>query len=220
MKQAKGRAGAVRGMFASMAALAAFGVGVTAALFWATDSSGQNQFASGTVTVDKDGASTTCNVAGLVPGDSSAGYGNGSLTKVTCTYNVKYTGASAAWLAADLSVGNGSTALYLGDSGGIQFKVKAGTLALMTGTSFKDITGASTTVQAGTAVNNILLNDTPAQTNDTLAFTVDYLLPLAAANALQGGSSTMGITFHAVQSTNMPIGACVAGRQCNTITWS
>ena len=213
------RHGLRRGLFGLMA-VGMFGVGVTAALFSATESSDSHSFTSGSVAVDLNGASTTCNVGGLVPGDSSAGYGSGSLSKVTCTYNVKYTGTSEAWLAADLSVSNAATAIYLGDTGGIQFKVKAGTLALMTGTSYEDIGGTARTLSAGTAVRNILLNGTPAHQNDTVGFTVDYMLPVAAANSLQGGSSTMGITFHAVQSTNMPIGACVAGRQCNTITWS
>lgn len=220
MKEKRRFNGSARRVFAGMAALAALGTGVTAALFWATDSSSTNRFAAGTVTVDRDGASTTCNVTGLVPGDSSAGYGSGSLSKVTCTYNVKYTGTSEAWLAADLSVANGSTALYLGDSGGLQFKVKAGSVTVMNGTVYEDIGGTVRTLSAGTPVQNILLNATPARQNDTVAFTVDYLLPVAAANSLQGGSGSMDITFHAVQSVNMPIGACTAGRQCNTITWS
>lgn len=220
MKIGKTRNGAVRGIVASLAAVAALGAGITAALFSDTNSSDSNTFTAGTVRVDRDGASTVCSVTGLVPGDSSAGYGSGSLSKVTCTYNVKYIGSADAWLAADLTVDNGATALYLGTSAGMQFKVKAGGNTLMNGTTYNDIAGTAQTVQAGTAVRNILLNGTPAHQNDTLSFTVDYLLPTVAANALQGGSDSMGITFHAVQSTNMPIGSCVVGRQCNTITWS
>ena len=90
----------------------------------------------------------------------------------------------------------------------------------MNGTTYKTISGTDTTVATNTAVENILLSATPAATNDQAQFDVNYLLPLIAPNALQGGSATVTLTFHAVQSSNQPLGSCVAGRQCNTIVWS
>ncbi|MBM3638955.1 MAG: hypothetical protein FJW98_05910 [Actinobacteria bacterium] len=64
------------------------------------------------------------------------------------------------------------------------------------------------------------MSATPATKNTSVLFNVNYLLPTLAPNALQGGTTSVALTFHAVQSANQPIGSCVAGRQCNSITWS
>jgi hypothetical protein len=37
---------------------------------------------------------------------------------------------------------------------------------------------------------------------------------------LQGATTSISLTFRAVQSANQPVGSCVVGRQCNTISWS
>ena len=68
-------------------------------------------------------------------------------------------------------------------------------------------------------MEHILISKTAATTNTAVSFDIDYLLPLLAPNALQGGNTTITLTFRAVQSANQPIGVCEAGRQCNTITW-
>lgn len=203
----------------ALVAVAAFALGTTSALFSGTQAGAAQEFTSGTVSVGLGATSTTCNVTDLMPGDSSSGYGSGSLARTQCTYNVKYTGNASAWLAADIAISSAATTLYTADSGGLQFKVKAGSTSLMSGTSFTQVGGSSSTVANNDSVSNILLSTTPASENDLISFTIDYLLPLSAANALQGGSSALTLTFHAVQSANQPIGSCVAGRQCNTITW-
>lgn len=190
------------------------------ALFSDTKTSSTNSFDAGTVSVGLGTTSTTCAVELLMPDDSSAGFGTGSQSKSTCTYAVKYTGTVDAWLAADVLVETGTPSLYTGTSNGLQYKVKvAGGPTLVNGTTFTSEAGSSMQVDAGSSVSNILLSAEPAVEGDELEFNIDYLLPRLAPNDLQGGSATITITFHAVQSANQPIGSCVAGRQCNAITW-
>ena len=195
-------------------------LGVTMALFSATTTSNTNSFASGTVEVGPNGASTTCAVTGMVPGDSSTSWGSGSATLTPCNYKVKYTGSAPAYLGVDILVTAGSTVLYNGASTGLQLRVDSTGATFMNGTTYKAMDGSNTSVVAGTSVTNLLVSSTPAAQNDTVQFDVNYALPLAAPNSLQGGSATVTLTFHAVQSANQSIGSCVAGRQCTALTWS
>jgi predicted ribosomally synthesized peptide with SipW-like signal peptide len=206
-----------------LAAIGAVGVltlGATFTLFSDSDTSATNTFVAGTVEVGPDGASTTCSVTQIMPGDSSSNFGQGSESFTPCNYRVKYTGTASAWLAVDILVDGDSPNLFTGTSAGLQFLVNAdGSTDIMNGTTYLNSTGSATTVASGTAATNILVSDTPAVTDDTLQFDIDYLLPLLAPNALQGGTAEITLTFHAVQSANQPIGSCVAGRQCADITW-
>lgn len=206
----------------AIASLSVLSFGATSALFSASEASGSNAFASGTVTVGAGtGTSVTCNVTNMVPGDSSTGFGSGSGALGQCTYKVKYTGSASAWLAVDIAVSGGATNLYTGTAGGLQYLVKAnGGATFVNGTTYKIATGTDTPVVSGTPVTNLLVSSTAAVTNGETEFDIDYALPLAAVNALQGASSSIVITFHATQAANNPIGSCVAGRQCSTITWS
>lgn len=194
-------------------------LGVTMALFSATTTSDTSTFASGTVEVGPDGASATCAVTGMAPGDSSTNWGSGSASLAPCNYKVKYTGSEPAYLAVDILVGAGSTPLYTATSSGLQLKVGAGAVTFMNGTSYTQMGGASATVAAGTAVTNLLLSTTAAQTNDAVQFDVNYLLPTLAPNSLQGATASITLTFHAVQAANQSTGTCVAGRQCTALTW-
>ena len=208
---------------AALAAIVAAGsltLGVTMALFSATTTSGTNTFASGTVTVDNNGTSVTCAVTGMAPGDSSTNWGSGSASLTPCNYKVKYTGSAPAYLAVDVLVTAGSTPLYTGASSGLQLKVGAGAVTFMNGTTYSQTGGASAPVAAGTAVTNLLVSTTAAQTNDTVQFDVNYLLPTAAPNSLQGASASITLTFHAVQAANQSTGSCAAGQQCNALAWS
>ena len=205
----------------AFAAVSALAVGATMALFSATQTSGSNTFAAGTVSVGLGSTSTTCTVTNMMPGDSSANYGSGSASLTPCDYRVKYTGSGAAWLAVDVAVTAGSPALYTATSGGLQLRIGVnGGASMVSGTTFKTQGGADTTLTAGSTVTNLLVSSVPATTDDLVNFDIDYLLPLLAPNALQGGTATVTLTFHAVQSSNQPIGGCVAGRQCSDITWS
>lgn len=204
----------------AFAAAATLALGGTWALFSDSDTSSSNSFTAGTVTVDAVPGSTTCTLTGMMPGDSSTGYGSGSQSFGPCSYKVKYTGSASAWLAVDVAVGAGSPSLFTGDSNGLQLLVKKGSTTIISGTQYASMAGTGTTISTSTPVTNILLSGVPASTNDELQFDINYLLPFLAPNALQGGSATVTLTFHAVQSANQPIGGCVAGRQCTDIVWS
>lgn len=211
----------IGGGLLALAAAGALTIGATMSLFSASASSSANSFATGTVAIGLgDSASVTCNVTEMSPGDSSTGSATGSKTLDACTYNVKYTGSLPAWLAVDVAVNSTGTNLYTAGATGLQFYVKNGSTSVIDGVNYKTVGGTNTPVTSGVAVQNVLLNDTPVQGPNARSFDINYLLPLLAANALQGGSTSIQLTFHAVQSANQPIGSCVAGRQCNTITWS
>jgi predicted ribosomally synthesized peptide with SipW-like signal peptide len=208
------------GGLAAIGAVGVLALGTTLSLFSDSDTSATNTFVSGTVEVGPNGASTTCSVGQIMPGDSSTNYGSGSTAMTPCTYNVVYTGTAPAWLAVDVLVDGGTPNLFTGTGEGLQFLVRAdGETNIVDGTSYLDPGGSPTVVSAGSAVTDILVSETPAVTNDTVQFGIDYLLPLLAPNALQGGTAEITLTFHAVQSANQPIGSCIAGRQCLDITW-
>jgi predicted ribosomally synthesized peptide with SipW-like signal peptide len=201
----------IGGGLLAIAAMGTLVIGSTLALFSASETSGANAFASGTVTVGLGDTSSV--VSGMAPGDSSKAAATGSKTLDSCSYNVKYTGSSTAWLAVDVAVATTGTNLYTAGANGLQFYVAAGSTKIMNGTTYKILDGTDTNVVSGSTVEHILISTTAATTD------IDYLLPLLAPNALQGGNTTITLTFRAVQSANQPIGDCEAGRQCNTITW-
>ena len=83
--------------------------------------------------------------------------------------------------------------------------------------------GGSASLPTGTT-SNLLVSTSPASTNTAVGFSLDYALAAAAGNGYQGGSTTVTLTFHAVQSANnaLPSG-CAAGQQCNAgsgFAWS
>ncbi|MFN5604022.1 MAG: TasA family protein [Actinomycetes bacterium] len=204
----------------AIAAMGTLVIGSTLALFSASETSGSNDFAAGTVTVGLgDASSIECDISGMAPGDSSKFAATGSNSLDSCTYEVKYTGSSTAWLSVDVAVATTGTNLYTAGQDGLQFYVGAGDTAIMNGTTYKILDGTATTVNSGETVEHILISSTPATTNTTVSFGIEYLLPLLAPNALQGGNTSITLTFRAVQSANQPIGDCVAGQQCNTIIW-
>jgi hypothetical protein len=215
----------------AVAAVATLVAGFTFGLFSATESSGANSFTAGTVSVALGSpASVTCTITGMTPGDSSAGAPIGSNNDTTCTYNVKYTGTATAYLAVDIDVTNGSTSLYDGTATGLQLYLADGTpttyvtsTAPTAGTTYKQQGGASASLPVGTTAN-LLVSTTAATTNTAVDFSLDYAVPIASGNTYQGGSSTVTLTFHAVQAGNNPLpSACAAGQQCNNgsgFSWS
>jgi spore coat-associated protein N len=219
------------GVAATLAAVGTLVAGLTFGLFSASGSSSSNSFTAGTVTVGTGTpASVTCNLTNIVPGDSSSGAPIGNKAGTPCTYNVKYTGSVSAWLAVDVTIGNGSTALYDGTATGLQLYMKDGTPTTYL-TSTAPTAGTTFTKQGGTvqslptgATSNLLVSTTAATTNTAVNFTLDYAVPVASGNSYQGGSATVTLTFHAVQSSNnaLPAG-CAAGQQCNAgsgFAWS
>lgn len=215
----------VAGGVAAVGAAGTLAAGVTLGLFSATEASGANSFTAGTVSVG-DGApvSVTCTQSGMVPGQSSSGALSGTKADSPCTFNVKYTGSASAYLAVDVAIGNGTTKLYDGTATGLQYYLKDGSsTSYVGGTSYTQQGGTSAALPAAGA-SNLLVSRTPASTNAAVSFTLDDSFPVAAGNAYQGGSSTVTLTFHAVQSGSNPLPAdCVAGQQCNasgSFAWS
>jgi len=231
MKLTKKRIALAAGLTASIGAVAALAAGTTFGLYSATETGSGNSFTSGTVTVGTGTpTSVTCTITGMVPGDSSAGAPAGSKADTTCTYNVKYTGSASAWLAVDVAVSNGSTALYDSTATGLQLYLKDGSSTYLTstaptaGTTYKTAAGTATSLPAA-GIANLLVSTTAATTNTAASFSLDYALPIASGNTYQSGSATITLTFHAVQSANNPLPATctTAGTQClpgSGFTWS
>jgi len=222
MKLSKKRVALALGVAASIGAVAALASGTTFGLYSGSEASGGNSFTSGTVTVGTGTpTSVTCTITNMVPGDSSAGAAIGSKADTTCTYNVKYTGSASAWLAVDVAVSNGSTALYDGTATGLQLYLKDGSSTYLTstaptaGTTYKTAGGTATSLPAA-GITDLLVSTTAATTNTAVSFSLDYALPIASGNPYQGGSATVTLTFHAVQSGNNPLPATctTAGTQC------
>ena len=209
---------------ASIGSAATLATGLTSGLFSASATSGGNVFTAGTVTLAAGSpASVTCTISDMVPGDSSAGAPIGAKADTTCTYNVKYTGSATAWLGVDIAVTNGGTPMYDGTATGLQLYLNdASPTTYLTstapagGTIYLQQGGTPASLPAG-ATADLLVGTTPAAPNTDVSFSLDYALPSGAGNAYQGGSVTVTLTFHAVQSGNNALPAdCAAGQQCNT----
>ncbi|MBU6201347.1 MAG: hypothetical protein KJS90_05025 [Acidobacteria bacterium] len=205
----------------ALLAVAAAGTGIgTFSLFTDVQTPAANTFESGTVQLGLGSATSSCTVPVLVPGDSSTGWGSGSADRPVCRIELAYTGSADAWLGVDVLVDGAATNLFTGGSDGIQLKLRTDAgVTVLDGTAYRDAAGTARTLAVGTEVEGILLADVPAVTGDTVIVELDYLLPTAAPNAMQGRDATVTFTFRAAQSSNQPVLGCVAGRQCGTITW-
>jgi spore coat-associated protein N len=221
----------VGALVAVIGAVATMVAGFTFGLFSATESSSSNTFTAGTVTVTTTTpTSVTCTITNMVPGDASThfspAYSNSGDTP--CTYNVEYTGSASAWLGVDMTVSNGSTSLFTSAAAtGIQFQLKDGspttyvsssaTNSTNTGDTTYAAEGGTATALPATGISDLLVGTTAATNGSVVDFSLDYGLPLDSSNAYQGGSVTVTLTFHAVQSKNNSLPAdCAAGQQCNT----
>lgn len=214
---------ALRGsLIASIGVVAIIVVGMTLGLYGTSQASTGSGFSGGTVTVGTGApASVTCTIANIMPGDSSAGAPIGSKADSACTYNVKYTGSASAWLAVDVTITNGSTALYDGTATGLQLYLNDANSTYLTstapasGTTFKTAAGTATSLPA-TGIQDLLVSATAAAANTAVGFTLDYALPIASGNIYQGGSATVTLTFHAVLAgtNSLPSTCTSAGSQC------
>ncbi len=223
MKLSKKRVALALGVAASIGAIATLASGTTFGLYSAAEASTGNSFTTGTVTVGTGTpTSVTCTITNMVTGDSSAGAAIGSKADTTCTYNVKYTGSAPAWLAVDVAVANSSPALYDDTAAGLQLYLKdASSTSYLTstaptaGTTYKTAGGTATALPAA-GITDLLVSATAATTGTAASFSLDYALPIASGNTYQGGSATVTLTFHAVQSGNnpLPLTCTTAGTQC------
>jgi hypothetical protein len=229
----------------AVGAVALMVTGQTFGFFSAKQASGSNVFTAGTVVVGPSGtADYVCTIHPMSPGDTQA-----SPTDHQCTFHVEYTGNVPAWLGLDLAVTGsagtpqvpyGGTAaptaalgLFDGTATGLQLLVKdtGGTsfvdngTATAPGTDYYDTADAPTgfPFTAGTADGTLkdLLVGADVTGPTAYTFTVTYELPTSATNAYQGASTTLVLTFHAVQydSNPAPGGMCThLGAVCPTST--
>lgn len=201
---------------AVVAATASLGTGFTFGLFSATESSGANTFTAGTVTVAGQGSTVTCNVPAMMPGDSSGGAPTGNNSIRACGYSVSYTGTAPAWLAVDVQISNGGTALYDGSPAGLQlYLTDSNSTSYTDGTTYQAEDGKAAPLPTGTTPN-LLVNTQPAQAGTDDTFLLNFALPPGAGNSYQGGNTTVTLTFHAVQAASNALPTpCSAGQQCN-----
>ena len=229
----------------AVGAVALIVAGPTFGFFSAKQTSGSNVFTAGTVVVGPSGtADYVCTIHPMSPGDTQA-----SPTDHQCTFHVEYTGNVPAWLGLDLAVTGtagtsqvpyGATAaptaalgLFDGTSTGLQLLVKdtggtsfvEGGTATAPGTDYHDTADVATgfPFTAGTADGALkdLLVAADVTGPKSFTFTVTYELPTSATNAYQGASTTLVLTFHAVQYDNNPAtgGKCThLGAVCPTST--
>jgi hypothetical protein len=222
-----------------LAGVAAVTAGAGLARMSTAESGGANSFAAETLSVTTGSpASVTCTTTGLLPGVSSAGAPIGTQTASTCTFNVEYTGGISARLGVDIAVTGGPTSLFSsGSSTGLQLYLTdaSSTSYVTSNASNTGGTGDTTYTGEGGApvalpaagISDLLVSRTAAMNGTTVNFSLDYALPQDSANTFQGGSVTIVLTFHAVQSANNTLPAdCLAGQQCNaggdgsTFAWS
>jgi hypothetical protein len=216
--------------------------GVTSARLSAVRASGSTTFTAGTVKVGLgSGTSVQCAVTNLAPGEGSTGYSPGAGATTQCSYFVTYTGSEAAYLALDVAITNGTTKLYDSNATGLQLLIKdnaatpttyVGSSAGAGGTKYRAQGSASlaTTLASPGTASNLLVSTssftaatfTTAFGANGLKFTVDYALPIPSSNSNIGGSSTITLTFHAVQASNntLPAACTAAGMACTSQVWS
>lgn len=235
-KRAFKRLVAAVGMSAALLSSATIVVGFTAARFSSSSApSTASTFTEGTVAVGLDSAGTQvpCTIANLNPGDSSTNAPIGGHGRATCRYEVNYTGSVNAWLAVDMTIANGSPALYNGSTGGLQLYLSdASSTSYIASTATDAGGGAGTkyTSQAGisttlpnTGIANLLVNASTGGSapNTVVHFTLDYALPTSTPTTFQGSSVSVVLNFHAVQAGNNALpAACATGRQCTGVSWS
>jgi hypothetical protein len=211
---------------ATVGAVATLVAGVTFGIFSATPvGSGSNLFTAGTVSIGTP-ASTTCTIGPIEPGDSTTGWSladeEGSQNKTPCTFQVTYTGTLGAFVG--LVATTGGTGLWTGTALSTPPATNGATaglqIAITDGNSTSYTTTADVLNDSGGAVGDPLyVGDEAGGAVNT--FTVNYLLPLETANALQGKTLTLTFTLYAVQDSNNGTGCATKGVQCGTITaWS
>jgi len=199
---------------AIVAAAWALGAGVALAFFSDSTSSLAN-LALGTVSLGNP-QTTTCTYNALTPGD---------LTGSThCTFSVTYTGSLPAYMALDVQIqataGSGGTTLYDGTN------TKGLTLSISDGghSSYTIPTGPGSTGSpcpsgdtCWTASNELAATYGPTSviftSGSSVTFTLTPMFPTSVKNPYQGGSATVLLTAHAVQSP----GNTIPGT-CNTTT--
>jgi len=218
--QGKKRLLLAAGALASVGAVATLVTGATFGLFSATSPTQTDTFTSGTVSLTQP-ANVACTIIHVVPGDSNASQ---------CTFSVKYTGNVSAFIAADLSVASSNTTTPVAPYGGAAPSALPLYDGSAAGLGITVTDGSSTTYMSGQTVNganlanNSGVNDlyvaTDAAADNTYTFTIGYAMPLGSGNAYSGGTATISLTIHAVQTAHNGSCATAGLASCSGVSWS
>ena len=230
------------GGLATTGALATMVSGVTFGLFSTQQTSGGNTFTAGTVTL-ANSAETDCTITGMMPGDSSTGWGSGSASDAPCSLTATYSGNSAyeaidVYIATKAGGGTGQTAaLYDGsNSTGLNVSIKDNQSSPVTYSIPTSSSKTATTCPTGYTTGYtcyLMANEILHAAGATVAsdqFTVQYSLPSATGNTYQAGVAVVVLNVHAVQqannaitcSTTAPSASFTAGSPCTPTagSWS
>lgn len=187
------------GIGTAVAAVAVLALGATFGLFSSQTNVGSSTFTAGTVTLSQ-GAAFTCTLtpSDVKPGDSG-----------TCTFNYNYAG-NPAWLAVDIAGTSTAASSVPTPYGGTSAPTPVGLLDGTTPLSLSVNTGPALTLSSH-SVNNVLLSSVSTPTTTGGSITLNWSLPVGAANDYQGASATLSLLVHAVQAKNNPMAGGVSG---------
>jgi hypothetical protein len=205
-------------------ALALFSLvtGTTFGRFSASQLSGSNSLASGTVTL-ANSAIANCPVSNLLPAAAPG----------ACTFTATYSGSASAYLAVDVLIetqaGSGGTKLYNPGDASNDLQV---TLTSSSPSVSYTVPTTSTTCPGGAPsgsscyeLDNELVS-TSAFTSAAVTFSVSVTVPASSATGYQGGTAQIILTTHAAQSKNNTLSCSAtpaAGSPCTpsgSFKWS
>lgn len=174
---------------AACTALAGAPWAFTQAVWTDTETVGGNAFTTATVNLGLNTTNALLTVSSMLPGD-----------KVTAPLTITNSGTGALRYAMSSSAT--PSTLADGMTGTIRTGVTTCTTAGFTGTGSQLVTGALSSLAFGSSAQGAQAGDRTlaASASETLCFQAE--LPLAAANALQGITSTVTFTFTAEQTAN------------------
>lgn len=186
-----------------------------------TAGTGTGSASTGSVALSVNSSATVnCWFGAMSPGDASTGWSSPGADK-PCVFSVTYTGSLAAYIGLSAAVSGTLSPLYDGTANGLQFSISDGTHFYTSGGLINN----------NSAANPLFVASDIGRDNTTYTVTVNYALPKtysggsdASDNAYQASSTTLTLTFEAVQSEgNGTAASCSPGSRCPSaagISWS
>jgi len=201
-----------------VAAVAALATGATLGLVSEAAGHQSGNVFAGTVTLTNN-VTGGCSASNLLPGSAAS----------VCTLKATYSGTAHAFLGLDVLVetqaGNGLTDLYNPSDSTHDLQIST-TSTSPTVTYTVPTTSTACPVGAPTGstcyeLDKELVGTTPFTNNSaTVTFTTTLSLPSGSTTGYRGGAAQIYLTAHATQSSNNPVGSCVAGTTCSSLLWN
>ncbi len=179
-----------------------------------------NSFVAGTLTENSGGLSNSCTLTNIYPGQPLG----------SCVLQVLYTGSMPAYVGLDVvvstSAGSGGSSLFNSNSSGVTFTLSDGTTSFTfpSGSQLLDELVASAYPSGHP---NAVFTSTSGQNTATFTLTPTFATGQSNPNQYEGGSVTVTITAHAVQSAHNSLpsscqsgGYPVIGASCTGLAWS